>query len=136
MSTKPLKKLLFVDDDEDTITLVQYCLETLKGVDIQYAYSGEEALQKAFQFLPDLIILDVTMPKVDGITVFKLVHQDARLATVPIIFFTAKVQKNEIESYFKLGIIDIIIKPFDPITLPSTILSIWKKWNNDICKTD
>jgi CheY-like chemotaxis protein len=128
MKAKKLTKLLFVDDDEDILTIAKYCLEGLTGVTIQYACSAEEAIRQALSFLPDLILLDIMMPEMDGITALKTMRNLPTIAHIPIIFFTAKVQTEELESYFQLGALDVIIKPFDPLTLASTIQSIWNQY--------
>ena len=128
MDKKPLTKMIVVDDDEDVLTIAKYCLESLKGVNIKYLTSGEETLKEALTFRPDLILLDVMMPKMDGITTLKTMKMVPNLANIPVIFFTAKVQKEELAQYLKLGVIETIIKPFDPLTLSDTILKIWDRY--------
>ena len=124
-----LAKLLCVDDDEDTLIITKYSLKDLKDVDIKWATSGEEAIEVALQFRPDLILLDVMMPKMDGVATLNAIRKLQPIAHVPIIFFTAKVQKEEVFSYIHLpGVIGVIVKPFDPLTLGSRILAIWKKY--------
>ena len=125
MTKKVLKKILLVDDDLDILAVAKYCLEELKDIEIKYMSSGEEAIKEALTFQPDLIVLDVMMPKMDGITALKAIRLIPSMATVPIIFFTAKVQKEELDSYNQNGVIDIIAKPFDPMTLASRILEMW-----------
>lgn len=120
--------MIVVDDDEDVLTIAKYCLESLKGVNIKYLTSGEETLKEALTFRPDLILLDVMMPKMDGITTLKTMKMVPNLANIPVIFFTAKVQKEELAQYLKLGVIETIIKPFDPLTLSDTILKIWDRY--------
>ncbi|MBF8263789.1 MAG: response regulator [Parachlamydiales bacterium] len=127
MPDHKLSKLLIVDDDHDCLTIAKYCLENMSGVTIKYASSGEEALQEAILFLPDLILLDAMMPKMDGISTLKAMRLIPALASIPVVFFTAKVQKEDIASFLRAGAIDVITKPFDPLTLSSTILAIWKK---------
>jgi CheY-like chemotaxis protein len=78
--------------------------------------------------IPDLILLDVMMPRMDGIATLKALQLLPNLAHIPIIFLTAKAQKYEVEDYFKLGIADVIVKPFDPNTLGSAIVRIWETW--------
>lgn len=125
--TKLLRKLLFVDDDEDTLIIAGYSLRNLKEVEVKYVRSGEEAIEVAVQFQPDLILLDVMMPKMDGIATLKAIRELPSIAHIPVIFFTAKVQKEEIVTYLRMGVIDVIVKPFDPLTLGSTIQKIWDK---------
>jgi two-component system OmpR family response regulator len=128
MGLKPLTKLLFVDDDEDILVIARYCLQSLKGVESRFVSSGEAAIQEALQFIPDLILLDVMMPKMDGITTLNALRQIEAVSRIPIVFFTAKVQKGEISTYLQAGGIDVIVKPFNPLTLGSTIENIWKEY--------
>lgn len=128
MKNNPLKKLLLVDDDEDTLTIARYCLEFLSDVQLSFARSGEEAIKVALESVPDLILLDVMMPKMDGVATFKLLSSFPTLANIPVIFFTANAQKDQISSFLKLGVIDVIIKPFDATTFADTIQNIWKNY--------
>lgn len=128
METKPLKTLLFVDDDQDILTIAKYALQSLKEIQISFVSSGEEAISKAKEIEPDLILLDVMMPKMDGIMTLNAMKQIPELKKIPIVFFTAKVTKEEISSYHHMGVIDVLTKPFDPIKLGSMILQIWREY--------
>lgn len=128
MSPKPLTKILVVDDDQDTLTIARFALESLKGVEVQYLLSGEEAVKAALTMRPDLILLDVMMPKMDGIATMRALRLIPSLVEVPIIFFTAKVQKDELETYRKLGVWDVVVKPFDPLTLGESIQAMWNRY--------
>lgn len=123
--TKELKKILFVDDDPDIHFIVKICLKEIPGVELRSATSGEEAIEIAMKFLPDLIILDVMMPKMDGIATLQAIRLLPSIAKTPVIFLTAKAQKNEVEDYFNYGILDVIIKPFDALSLAGKIQEIW-----------
>lgn len=127
MNPKPLTKLLVVDDDSDTLLITRYSLQSLKNVEVKYVSSGKEALREALQFQPDLILLDVMMPEMDGITTLKTMQKTDTLAHIPVVFFSAKVQQEEVTSYLHAGAVDVIVKPFDPLTLGETILKIWGK---------
>lgn len=122
-----LKKILFIDDDEDIHVIVNMCLRDIPNIELQSAYGGEEGIKTAMEFHPDLILLDVMMPKMDGIATLNALKLIPSLAKTPVIFLTAKAQKDEIADYYKYGIIDVIIKPFDPSTLAATIIKIWEK---------
>lgn len=128
MTKKSLSKLLFVDDDNDILSIAKCCLESLNDTTVKYLSSGEAAIQEALIFQPDLIIMDVMMPKMDGIATLKALQMIPSLANTPVAFITAKVQKEEISQYFNLGVIDVIIKPFNPLTLASSIQNIWDKY--------
>ncbi|MEI8365441.1 MAG: response regulator [Parachlamydiaceae bacterium] len=125
--TKELKKILFVDDDEDIHLIVTICLRDIPHVEVLSAYSGEEAVKSVMDFHPDLILLDVMMPKMDGISTLQALKLMPSVCTTPIIFITAKAQKNEIEEYLKYGVLDVIVKPFNPMTLAKEIQSIWDR---------
>ena len=128
MTKKLLNKILFVDDDPDILTIARYCLENSSDITVKYLNSGERAIQEALVFQPDLILLDVMMPNMDGISTLTAMRLLPSLAKIPVVFITAKVQKEELVNYSKLGILDVIIKPFDPLTLASTIQHIWIKY--------
>lgn len=130
MAKNPLTKLMVVDDDSDNLLVVKYSLEDIPNVTIEYAASGEEALQILQRFIPDLILLDVMMPKMDGFETFKAIRKLPFLENTPIVFFTAKVQKKDIESQLKFGAIDVIIKPFD--SLADQILAIWENYQRQL----
>ncbi len=129
MHQKKLEKLLIVDDDEDIITVAKYSLVEEKDFSVRYLNSGMRAIQEAKVFHPDLILLDVMMPTMDGITTLKELRKFPELANTPVIFFTAKIQKNELDNYKTLGIIGIIHKPFNPLTFPQTIRDLWNSKN-------
>ncbi len=128
MTKKPLTKIIFVDDDPDLLTIAQYSLENIPNISVKYLSSGEAAIQEALQFKPDLILLDVMMPKMDGIATFNTMRLIPSIAHIPVVFITAKVQKEEITHYSMIGILDVIIKPFNPLTLQADILKIWDKF--------
>ena len=113
-------KLLYVEDEADIREIAEFALED-EGFEIIFCESGEQALEKAGTFQPDVILLDVMMPGMDGPTTLKNLRELPGLETTHVIFLTAKVQPNEIQSFIKLGAIDVIPKPFDPMTLASQI---------------
>ena len=127
MTKKPLTKLILTDDDPDILTIAKYALESLKSVDVKYLKSGEETIKEALAFNPDLILLDVMMPKLDGIQTLKSIRLLPSIAQIPVAFFTAKVHKEELNAYFDMGVVDVIIKPFDAETLALTIQKVWGK---------
>ena len=120
-----LKKILYVEDEEDIRIVTKVSLETVGGFSVEICSSGEEALEKAGPFQPDLFLLDVMMPGMDGPATLKALRtQDAFLDT-PAIFMTARVQPQEIAEYRQMGALDVIAKPFDPMALPDRIREIW-----------
>ncbi len=119
-----IKKVLLVDDDQNIRFVVQTALEGLTNWSIIVAGSGSEALIVAQREKPDLILLDMMMPGMDGRTTYTHLKEQGILASVPVIFMTAKVQTHELEDHLKLGAAGVIAKPFDPMTLHKDIIQI------------
>ncbi len=124
--TKELKKILYVEDETDIMAIAKIALEDLGGFTVKYCNSGKEALEVAQSFEPDLFLLDVMMPVMDGPALLKELRKIDTLKKVPTIFMTAKVQGSEIEQYKKMGAIEVIAKPFDPMTLSDLIKTSWR----------
>ena len=115
-----LRSILFVDDDEDIRSIAHLSLTAVGGWQVTLAACGPDAIQQALRQTPDLIILDVMMPGMDGFATLERLRGDERTAAIPVIFLTAKVQKAEVERYSAAGA-TVIAKPFDPMKLPDEI---------------
>jgi two-component system, OmpR family, response regulator len=113
-----ISKVLLVDDDHDLRRIAELSLINVGRWRVVLASSGKEALLLARQQQPDLILLDVMMPEMDGPTTLALLQNNEATADIPVIFLTAKVQTHEIDDYVQLGALGVITKPFDPMTLP------------------
>ncbi|MDX1619817.1 MAG: response regulator [Nitriliruptorales bacterium] len=111
-----MTKILAVDDDPVIQRLLEVNLE-MEGYEVQLAGDGEEALQKAREFRPDVILLDVMMPKKDGWAVCHELRQDEEFKSVPIVFLSARAQDSDVERGTEIGADAYITKPFDPIDL-------------------
>ena len=94
------------------------------GWEVILAASGSEALSLAATHQPDLILLDVMMPGMDGLTTFTNLRQSDVTREIPVVLVTAKALRREHEQYLNLGVEGVIAKPFDPMTLPDTIRGI------------
>jgi CheY-like chemotaxis protein len=116
-----IRKVLLVDDEDDIRTVGNLSLSRVGGWQTVLASSGAEAVTKAAAERPDLILLDVMMPGMDGPTTFTQLRAQEATASTPIIFMTAKIQKQEVARYLELGAVGVIGKPFDPMTLPAEI---------------
>ena len=116
-------KLLYVEDEADIREIAEFALED-EGFDIVFCESGEKAVEAVDSFVPDVILLDVMMPGMDGPTTLKKLREFPSLVDTPVIFLTAKVQQNEIQAYLDMGAIDVIPKPFDPMILADQIRNI------------
>jgi CheY-like chemotaxis protein len=122
----PLTKILYVEDDADIRTIAKLSLEAVGGFTVQVANSGAEALDIAPAFMPDLILLDVMMPGMDGPTTMQALRKLPEFEQTPIVFMTAKVMQSEIARYKEIGALDVIHKPFDPMTLSDRVKDIWR----------
>ena len=116
-----IQKVLLVDDEDDIRTIGQLSLARVGGWQCALAPSGQAALELAPTFCPDLVLLDVMMPGMDGPSTLAALRALPATREVPIIFMTAKVQKHEVARYLELGALGVIGKPFDPMTLPAEI---------------
>lgn len=121
-----LQRILYVEDDADIRAVAELALETVGGFSLKSCSSGQEALLEGPDFAPELILLDVMMPGMDGPSTFHAMQADPVLKGVPVVFMTAKVQTEEVASYRELGAVEVIPKPFDPMTLADQICEIWK----------
>lgn len=108
-----MSKILVVDDEPDAIELIKFNLKAA-GYEIITAADGEEALKKARATLPDLIILDLMLPEVDGLEVCKILRRDSRVSATPIIMLTAKAAEIDRVLGLELGADDYVTKPFSP----------------------
>jgi two-component system, OmpR family, alkaline phosphatase synthesis response regulator PhoP len=112
----PKERILIVDDEEDVLELVRYNLDK-EGYKVETAITGEQALAKARTKLPDLIILDLMLPGIDGLDVCKKLKSDSKTQNVPIIMLTAKSEESDIVAGLELGADDYVTKPFSPKVL-------------------
>ncbi|MCH9688930.1 MAG: response regulator [Deltaproteobacteria bacterium] len=119
-----IRKVLLVDDDEDIRTIGQMALHDVGGLDTFLAAGGEAALEVAAREQPDVILLDVMMPEMDGPTTFRRLREGEATAAIPVVFVTAKVQRHEVQRYLGMGVVGVICKPFDPMTLPDELRRI------------
>jgi CheY-like chemotaxis protein len=114
-------RVLHVDDEDDIREVVDISLGLAPGFATRSCSSGQEALAAAVDWLPDIILLDVMMPLMDGPATLARLRQDERTASIPVVFMTARVQATEIDFFLSLGGVGVISKPFDPITLSVTL---------------
>ena len=118
-------RLLYVEDEADIREVASFALEG-EGFELLLCASGSEALEQAEAFRPDLILLDVMMPGMDGQTTFRHLREIVALQHVPAIFLTAKVQSQQVDELMRLGAVEVIAKPFDPLGLAAQIRTIWR----------
>ncbi|MBY6103735.1 response regulator [Marinobacter nauticus] len=119
--SQQVDRVLYVEDDEDIRSVAELALVDVGGFDVCLCASGQEALSRIEEFGPDLVLLDVMMPGMDGPQTLKALQQRPEGLNIPVIFMTARLQPSEIEEYRLLGAIGVIPKPFDPLTLADDI---------------
>lgn len=120
-----LERILYAEDEPDIQAVAKLALEMVGGFTVQICNNGADALEKVTGFAPDLILLDVMMPGMDGPSTFQRLRADPATANIPVIFLTAKVQASEVARYQALGALDVIAKPFDPMSLAAQVRQIW-----------
>ncbi|HEY9869736.1 MAG TPA: response regulator [Candidatus Obscuribacterales bacterium] len=124
------RKALVVEDEPNIRYLIQCSLEDFGGWQVLSAASGEEALTMASREHPDVILLDIMLPGMDGPTIYSRLMADSECAAIPVIFMTAKAQMHEVERYLALGASGVITKPFDPLRLSERILELIEPKNH------
>lgn len=120
----PTKRVLIIDDEETIQTVVQFGIKIAAGWNVLVAGSGEEGIQTAQTQQPDVILLDVMMPDMDGVATFKALQADATTQQIPVILLTAKAQTAEKRQFNELGVSGVITKPFNSLNLPEQIARI------------
>lgn len=125
--SKGLNHILYVDDEDDILQIAGMCLETVGGYKVTLCSNGEDGYDTIIKEKPDLVLLDVMMPKIDGPNTLRKIRSNSEIDGIPIIFMTARVQQEDIEKYLSLGAAGIIEKPFNPMTLSSQVAEIWQK---------
>lgn len=123
------RQILIIDDEYDIRAVAQLTLKTVGGWDVSIAASGSEGLAKATEEQPDVILLDVMMPDMDGIETFRALQANSATQAIPVILMTAKVQAAEQRRFAELDVAGIITKPFKAMKLPEQIAQIlgWSK---------
>jgi len=120
------ESILVVDDEEDVLELVRYNLDR-SGYRVETASSGEEALAKARRKLPDLVILDLMLPGMDGLEVCKRLKNNVKTEGLPIIVLTAKGEETDVVTGLELGADDYVTKPFSPKVLIARVRRILRR---------
>ena len=122
-----MKKILIVDDEQDIVESLKFVLET-SGYNCYTAFNGEDGLKLAKELLPDLIILDVMMPKINGYKISRLLKYDNKYKNIPILMITARSQEEDKLIGEETGADEYITKPFD---LDEVLKLVEKYMNNE-----
>lgn len=126
-----LTRLMYVDDEADIRTIVEMSLTMVGDFEVTMCASGKEALEQLSQARPQLLLLDVMMPGMDGPSTLEAVRQVPGFEAIPVVFVTAKVQPEEVAGFRALGAADVIAKPFDPMSLSAEVQAIWDRLAED-----
>ena len=124
-----LTRVLLAEDDADIQTLVRISLKMRGVADVQVTENGEECLARLKDFTPEVILLDVMMPKLDGYDTCRKLKENPDTRGIPVIFLTAKTQHYEIEQGLALGAVGYLTKPFDPMKLYDQVVAL-VAWSN------
>ncbi len=116
--------ILVVDDEEHLRELVQACLEDLGGWDTLVAESGEQCLKILKTARPNAILLDISMPGMDGIAVYDRIQSNPMTRSIPVILLTAKVLPSDRAKFAEMGVSGVIAKPIQPVTLTEEVAEI------------
>jgi CheY-like chemotaxis protein len=127
MLMRPLQRVLVVEDDPDIQALAALALSRLGGITAEICSSGRQAVEHAQRFHPDMILLDVMMPGMDGPATLEALRRVSELRSIPVVFLTARVLPHEIGRYRALGCLDVIAKPFIPSDLPQMLRQLWAR---------
>lgn len=118
-------RVLHVDDDADILEIANLALEVIGGLTVAQSASGAEALAQVTEFHPDVFLFDYMMPEMTGTELLTELRQIPEFASTPAIFLTAADDADVIQRLRETGDVDVIPKPFDPMTLASQIMAIW-----------
>jgi CheY-like chemotaxis protein len=121
-----LRRVLCVEDDADIRLILEFSLATVGGLEVLMCAGGRQALAQVADFLPDLVLLDVMMPELTGPQTLAALRELPVMQGVPVVFMTAKALPEELEALLEHGATGIIVKPFDPMTLPKDIQPFWE----------
>ena len=110
------RRILCADDDPVIIKLLEVNLE-MEGYEVVTAEDGEAAVERAREVHPDLVILDIMMPRMDGMAARQAMIEDPELSDIPVIFLSARAQQSDIQKGYGLQVVEYVTKPFDPVQL-------------------
>lgn len=122
-----LSRIMAVEDEPDIRMVLEVALGTVGGFQVRVCSSGAEALEAAPVFRPDLILLDVMMPELDGPDTLAALRELPETRDTPVIFLTAKVQPEEVARFHELGALGVIRKPFEPMALADEVRTVWSR---------
>lgn len=121
-----LQRVMCIEDDPDIRMILEFSLAQVGGYEVCLCSGGRAALEQAPIFKPDIVLLDVMMPDMTGPQTLKALREQPAMRGVPVVFITAKAMPDEVEELLQYGATGVIVKPFDPVTLPQDIRIYWE----------
>ncbi len=118
--------MLLIDDEEDIRKVARLSLARVGKMEVADAAGGLEGLRKAEEDPPDVILLDVMMPGLDGPSTLAALRSNAKTASIPVVFLTAKAMPAELDRLREMGVKGVLIKPFDPMTLAAQLRALFE----------
>lgn len=122
-----IKRIMLVEDDLDIAVLAGIALRDFGGFEFKHFADGREALADVANFAPDLMILDYRMPAMNGGEVLRALRESETSKHIPVMFMTASLMPQHVETLLEAGAIAVLPKPFDPITLADEVRAAWEK---------
>ena len=122
-----LNRIMHVEDDESIRMVAEMALVDVAGFELLSCDGGQSALAQAEAFAPELVLLDVMMPKMDGLQTLSELRKLPSLASTPVVFMTAKIQQAEKQQYLDAGAIAVVEKPFEPMELGDTLRALYQQ---------
>lgn len=123
-----LKRIMHIEDDESIRMITSLTLESVGNLEVMSCESGYEGIEKFAAFQPQVLLLDVMMPDMDGPGTLEELRKQFDLDGVMVLFMTAKVQQQELDHFKSIGGFDVIEKPFDPMSLSEKIQDNWLRF--------
>ena len=121
------QRVVYVDDDDDIRQIASFALALNPDISVQTCDSGEAALALLPLAMPEFILLDVMMPGLDGPATLARIRANPQLAHIPVAFITARNLPGDSERFMAMGVVGVIPKPFDPMTLASQVSELWRR---------
>ena len=131
MTARPLEKIVLVEDDTHFQEVALISLVSIGGYTVKVCDDGMEAVLSAPKFVPDLILMDLMMPNMDGPTTIEELRNIPETADIPVVLMTAKVQAEDRRRYDAMGALGVIAKPFDPLALTPRLEAMWEAHHMD-----
>lgn len=116
-----MTRILYVDDEADIREIAEMSLSLDPDFEVRTAGGGQDALSQIATWRPDMVLLDVMMPGMDGPAVLARLREKPETANLPVVFVTARAQKSDIQNFATLDAVGVIAKPFDPISLAAQV---------------